>query len=105
MQDDEDEFPRDSFCDVRFDRIPKGSKKPPEKVTCYATGKIFCRSHICVHVITRQECALSHFACSHCNAECKHTETNRNIKNFNLRFLDGVTYAQMPAPADIRMDY
>jgi len=40
--DDEDEFPRDSFCDVRFDRIPKGSKKPPEKVTCYATGKIFC---------------------------------------------------------------
>jgi hypothetical protein len=47
MQDDEDEFPRDSFCDVRFDRITKGSKKPPEKVTCYATGKIFCRSHIC----------------------------------------------------------
>jgi hypothetical protein len=47
MQEEEEEFPKEDFCDVRFDRIPQGSKskKPPEKVVCYATGKIFCRSY------------------------------------------------------------
>lgn len=35
-EDDEDNFPRENFCDVRFDRIPKGAKKPP--------GKVFVRS-------------------------------------------------------------
>ena len=41
--DDEEENPKEAFCDVRFDRIAdKKAKKPPEKFTCYVTGKIFC---------------------------------------------------------------
>lgn len=41
--EDEEENPKEAFCDVRFDRIAdKKAKKPPEKFTCYVTGKIFC---------------------------------------------------------------
>ena len=45
LEDDDEEFPRDAFCDVRFDRIDvrTNQTKPPKKMHCYATGKILCK--------------------------------------------------------------
>jgi len=40
---DDDDLPRDSFCDVRFDRCGPRQRVPPQPQHCAHTGRVYCK--------------------------------------------------------------